>query len=189
MKPFLLKQLWSWHFKNSLNTDTGKLLLFQQLLLLCCKLYGEVDCYVTFCFCGWPNMHASFKLMSTVSECSSCLVLLSRYLYLLKIQLREAKVRRVSFQNWDRNCVIITTHHTCWRIGQQWSFSTRVCYWPAVVLVLRFCFHSSPPGCPKSTTRPLSPWSPVDCDFCDGVGILSQHVPKELRNGGLSTFS
>ena len=49
---------------------------------------------------------------------------------------------------------------------------------PAVVHVLHFRFHSSSPGCLRSTKFLLSLWGPMDCNFGDGVGILVQHVPN-----------
>ena len=52
---------------------------------------------------------------------------------------------------------------------------------PAVVHVLHFRFHSSPPGCLWSTTLLPSLWGPVDCNFGDGAGILAQHVPNPAQ--------
>ena len=49
---------------------------------------------------------------------------------------------------------------------------------PAVVHLLHFRFYSSSPGCLRSTTLPLSLWSPVDCKFGDGVDIIAQRVPN-----------
>ena len=45
-----------------------------------------------------------------------------------------------------------------------------------MVHLLHFRFHSSSPGCLRSTTLSLSLWGPVDCNFGDGVGTIAQHV-------------
>ena len=42
-----------------------------------------------------------------------------------------------------------------------------------VVHVFHFRFHSSSPGCHRSTTLPRFLWGPVDCNFGDGVAIAS----------------
>ena len=49
---------------------------------------------------------------------------------------------------------------------------------PAVLQVLHFRFHSSSPGCLRSTSLLLSLLGLVDCKFGDGVGILAQDVPN-----------
>ena len=49
-----------------------------------------------------------------------------------------------------------------------------------MVHVLHFGFHSSSSGCLRSTTLLLTLWGPVDCNFGDGVGILTQHVPNPV---------
>ena len=59
---------------------------------------------------------------------------------------------------------------------------------PAVVH-LHFCFHSSTPGCLRSTTLPFSLWGLVDCNFGDGLASLRSMCPIQPQSLLMSPYT